>query len=205
MHGPGAIGERQLSEIMPTISIRNYVAVAPRGFRSDEDEAVPAQLDWPQTAGHIEETERRVFHAVEAASRKCNVAPGRVFVAGFGSGGTMAFRMAMNHPSRFAGVLSLCGGFPRGHNPLARLPLARRLPVFLTVGRDGLEYSPADACNDLRLFHSAGMSVALRQYPCGQELSEQMLRDVDRWIIEQIASQNAPAAEPDDSRHRWTE
>ena len=40
----------------------------------------------------------------------------------------------------------------------------------------------------LRLFHAAGLSIVLRQYPCGQELTEQMLRDVDRWIIEQITA-----------------
>jgi len=203
MHGPGTTGERELSEIMPTISIRNYVAVAPRGFHTGEEEAGLGRLDWPQTEGHIEETERRVFHAVEAACGKCNVARRRIFVAGFGTGGTMAFRMAMNHPRQFAGVLSLCGGFPHGHNPLARLSAARRLPIFLAVGRDSLEYSPAEACDDLRLFHSAGMSVALRQYPCGQDLSQQMLRDVDRWIIEQVTSSPAPPTQADDMwQHR---
>jgi len=38
----------------------------------------------------------------------------------------------------------------------------------------------------LRLLHTAGIFVTLRQYPCGQEISPQMLADVDRWIIEQI-------------------
>jgi len=40
----------------------------------------------------------------------------------------------------------------------------------------------------LRLLHSAGMSVTLRVYPGGDELSPQMLADVDRWIIEQITN-----------------
>ena len=43
------------------------------------------------------------------------------------------------------------------------------------------------------LFHAAGMSVTLRQYPCAQELSPQILRDVDRWIIEQITAPTDPA------------
>jgi phospholipase/carboxylesterase len=92
----------------------------------------------------------------------------------------------MDDPGRFAGALSVGGAVPRGHTPLHRLTEARRLPVFLAVGRDSRLYSPDAACDDLRLLHAAGMSIILRQYPCGQELTQQMLRDVDRWIMEQI-------------------
>ena len=48
-----------------------------------------------------------------------------------------------------------------------------------------------DVCNDLRLLHTAGLSITLRLYPCGHELSPQMLADMDRWIIEQITSPGA--------------
>ena len=109
----------------------------------------------------------------------------------------MAFRLAMSYPRRFAGVLSIGGGFPRGQNPLGQWNEARRLGVFVAVGRDSLEYPPAQACDDLRLFHAAGLSVTLRQYPCGHELSPQILRDVDRWIIEQITSPSDPAVRAD--------
>jgi phospholipase/carboxylesterase len=76
--------------------------------------------------------------------------------------------------------------------PFGRLTESRRLPVFLAVGRDSHVYPPDKACDDLRLLHAAGMSITLRQYPFGQELIEPMLRDVDRWIIEQLTSQAQP-------------
>lgn len=185
LHSPGS-DESQLVRIMPTISLRNYVAVAPRGFPTGEE--CPRGYVWPQTQDHIQEAADRVLEAVDAARERFHVAPYRVFLAGFGAGGTMAFRVAMNHPRRFAGILSVCGGFPRGYAPFRRLTEARYLPMFLAVGRDSRDYAPPAACEDLRLLHAAGMSIVLRQYPCGQELTEQMLRDVDRWIIEQITS-----------------
>ena len=101
----------------------------------------------------------------------------------------MAFRVAMNHPSRFAGVLSCCGPFPQDRKPLGNLSEARKLPVLLAVGRDSSEYPPNEVCENLRLFHTAGLSITLRQYPTGQELSAQMLGDVDRWIIEQMTGE----------------
>ena len=109
----------------------------------------------------------------------------------------MACRVAMNHPSRFAGVLSLCGAFPGTGATLGHLVEARKLPVFLAVGRDSRRYPPAKVCEDLRLFHTAGLSITLRQYPCGHGLARQMLVDMNRWIIEQITSVEGSAVESD--------
>ncbi len=186
LHGTGA-DERQLMRIMPVVSMRNYVAVAPRGVslvREDGTEVV----GWSQSPEHVLQAEQQILDCLEDVQRRFHIAPHRVFLAGFGSGGTMAFRMAMSFPCRFAGILSIGGGFPHGHCPLQQWSEARRLAVFLAVGRDSLEYPPSAACDDLRLFHAAGLSVTLRQYPQGQELSPQILRDIDRWIIEQITS-----------------
>jgi phospholipase/carboxylesterase len=179
--------ERQLVRVMPSVSLRNYVAVAPRGFDSGETTGRP-QYGWPQTPQEIQEAEARVYQSIEIAKQKFHVDEDRIFLAGFGAGGTMSFRVAMNDPNRFAGVMSICGAFPSGHTPFGRLDQARQLPVYLAVGRDSTDYPPAEACENLRLFHAAGLSIVLRQYPCGQELTEQMLRDVDRWIIEQVTA-----------------
>jgi phospholipase/carboxylesterase len=54
------------------------------------------------------------------------------------------------------------------------------------MGRDGRRYPPEEACADLRLLHAAGLSITMRQYPSADELSPQMLHDVDRWIMELI-------------------
>lgn len=193
LHGSGD-DERQLTRIMPIVSLRNYVAVAPRGFPLPSG---GAYYGWPQTPDRIQEAEQRIAECVEAASERLNIASKRVFLAGFDAGGTMAFRAAMDLPHRFVGVLSIGGSFPTGHTPLRRLAEARRLQVFLTAGRDSLRYPAAAVCDDLRLLHAAGMSVTLRQYPCGHELSPQMLRDADRWIIEQITQSPESSQTPD--------
>jgi hypothetical protein len=52
--------------------------------------------------------------------------------------------------------------------------------------RDSEIYSVDQVCEELSLFHAAGMSVTLRQYPCGDELTTQMLRDLDVWLMEQV-------------------
>lgn len=193
LHGPGYEDERQLVRIMPSISMRNYAAAAPRGFPAQDAE----MLGWPQDPLTIESATQRVFDCVDSARERFHVAPTRVFLGGFDGGGTMALRVALNHPEHFAGVLSLGGALPRGHQPLGRLVAARRLPVFLAMGRQSKIYGPKQASGDLRLLHSAGVSVTLRQYPCGHQLSDPMLRDVDRWMMEQIT---APVGAADPTR-----
>jgi phospholipase/carboxylesterase len=197
LHGPED-DEQQVTRVMPLVSTRNYVAVAPRGTLGCLGEA--GGYRWSQKSEHIALADERVLAAVADARRWLNVAPARIFVAGFDCGGTMAFRMAFNHPDLFAGVLSIGGAFPSNHRPLARLQAARRLRVFLATGRDSSYYPQDQVCETLRLFHSAGLSVNLRQYPCGDDLTTNMLSDMDRWIMEQIVEPTA--LESDKANHR---
>ena len=185
LHGPSDY-EGQLTRIMPFVSLRNYVAVAPRGSVPLTRSARSTKFTWRQTRADIALAEQHVFDAIDLARARFHVAPERVFLAGYDVGGTMAFRLAMSHPEQFAGVLSLCGGFPEGATPLSRLGQIRRLPVFLACGRDSATFPPTRVCDDLRLFHAANLKVNLRQYPCTQQLTTGMLADMDRWIMELV-------------------
>lgn len=186
LHGPHD-NESQLRRIMPTVSMRNYVAVSPRGItplRQGKRRAPVAT--WDTSAESLSTASARVFESIDRACTKFNVAPHRIFLAGFDRGGSMAFRIALAHPRRFAGVLSLGGGLPVGGPLLSRLSEVRNLPVFFASGKDSVDCPPERVCTDLRLFHSAGMDVTLRQYPCGQELTTQMLSDMDRWMMDLV-------------------
>ncbi len=180
--------QRQLKRIMPFVSMRNYVAVAPRGTVQADDSAEHSGCSWSQTEDHILLAEHRVLEAVASACQQSNVNSDRIFLAGFGTGGTMAFRLALNLPQYFAGAVSINGPFPSGLRPLAQLHRVRQLNFLLASGRDSGRYPPVSVCADLRLIYAAGMSISLRQYPCGDDLTTHMLSDVDRWIMQQIAA-----------------
>ncbi len=191
LHG-SAGDERQLRKVMPLISMRNYVAVGPRGTWAEKS----GGFSWRQSHDQVSLAEHRVAEAIEGAKGRYNVNSKRIFLAGFACGGTMAFRLAMRHPEQYAGVISLCGAFPDCDAPLQRIADARQLPIFMSCGQHGVECSPVIVCENLRLFHAAGMSATLRQYPCGDELDTLMLSDLDRWIMSQVVP---AAAEPSTS------
>jgi phospholipase/carboxylesterase len=185
MHGPGN-DEHQLKRIMPLVSLRNYVGVAVRGTTQCAAASGKAGFSWAQSEPHTALATQRVLEAITFVQGNYNVSTRRVFLAGFDCGGTMALRLALAHPRWFAGVLSLGGEFPVGGAPLSRLDEARRVPIFLACGRTSERYPSAVVCDNLKLLHSAGMDLTLREYPGGQEISEAMLADMDRWMMELV-------------------
>ena len=62
--------------------------------------------------------------AIDHAALRFNIDHQRVFLAGFGGGGEMAFRVAFERPDLFAGVISINGQVPSGDSPLAGLSLS---------------------------------------------------------------------------------
>lgn len=193
LHGPQDT-EHQLKRVMPLVSMRNYVAVAPRGTTTMETQSGDAAYGWGDSPEQIREAEERVFDCIEAVRERFHIAPRRVFLAGLFEAGTMAYRVALSQPQAFAGVISLGGRFPKGDRPLRRLDEIRSLPFLLSAGSGGHRYSERAACEDLRLMHTAGMSVTLRLYPCGDELTTQMLADMDHWTMDLVCQHSSPTA-----------
>jgi phospholipase/carboxylesterase len=203
LHGTGG-DERQVMRIMPTVSMRNYVAVAPQGLAVSHHDK-PAETvnkfdvssilrngtrtkelyDWqPNSDEELTEAETRIFDCIAIAQERCNIASDRIFLAGFGSGGTMALRLASLYPESSAGAASFGGTFPDNRRILLRWEAARSFPVFLAVGESSTEFSPESVCKVMELFHTAGVAVKVREYACGQELIPPMLQDLNRWMME---------------------
>jgi phospholipase/carboxylesterase len=179
----GGDDERQLRRIMPHVSLRNYVAVAPRGVVT---EATGCSYCWSDELSSPERAWRSVHDAIEVARKRYHVNAGRVFLAGLRDGGTMALRLALAEPEKFAGAVSIGGPFPGNCAALSRLHAARELPLLIMRGLESSAYSEEQMCDEIRLFHAARMRVHVRQYTCGDDLMVPMLRDLDAWLMEQV-------------------
>ena len=180
LHGPGG-SEQHLRDLMPHVSMRNYVAVAPQGTVTW---TCRRGYSWGHHEASIELAAARVARAIELAQARFHIHPRRIFVAGHGCGGTMGVRLAWRFPEMFAGVASLAGGIPAGYQPLRNIKRMRRLPLLLSAGIESSIYRQQHVCRDLRLLHAAGAVVSVRQYPCGDELRTPMLNDLDRWMMD---------------------
>ena len=63
---------------------------------------------------------------------KCHVDTNRVYISGISMGGYGAFITAMDHPEKFAAIVSLCGGC--NDNDTSRICSISRIPVWAFHG-----------------------------------------------------------------------
>lgn len=174
---------------MPLVSMRNYVAIAPRG--TCDDERNHGRYCWRQTSDAIESAQSQIDDCITVAKQRFNIHDQRVFLVGRGAGGTMAVRTAWHAPEQFAGVVSINGPLPNRLSPMRHVNALRHVPCLLTTSRNSEAYPTDHVCRDLRLLHVAGCTVALRQYPGDDSLTSNMLTDLDRWLMELVCGGNS--------------
>ncbi|MFK7768916.1 MAG: alpha/beta hydrolase [Mariniblastus sp.] len=174
----------QVSRVVPQSSIRNYVGVAPQGPVGN----FKAGYFWEQQPDTIDMAHDSIMAAIDYASMRFNIASHRIFIAGQGTGGTMAFRIALERPDIFAGVISINGPMPIDEKPLGQWSRCREIPVFWAHSRKSTEFAQEQLCEQLRLLHIAGFGVTLRQYPSSDCFATKTLSDMNKWIMEMIDS-----------------
>jgi phospholipase/carboxylesterase len=183
-HGHGG-SEEQILRLAPRLSRRNYICIGLRG-----PEVLGARADgrigytWGPDGESNALIEDYVLRAVEQTRCSYHVHSERIYLAGFCEGATLAYRLGLTFPERFGGVIALNGAMPRGTGPLLRLPIARQLRILIGHGIANAVVPLALARQDFRLFYTAGLSVRMHTYATTHRLHPDMLRDIDRWIIE---------------------
>jgi phospholipase/carboxylesterase len=177
-------GSESLEQVIPGICERNFIGAAVR-----DETAFPWSSEWQQTPASIERATRSVQSAIDELSERFNIDRRRVFVAGSGSGGTMAFRVAFRVPHLFAGAASLEGEVPKSNQPLGNLTRSRDVPLFWSQTRGSTRLPEDVICEQLRLLCVAGFDLTFRQYHGDTPMGELVSRDLNRWMMEQIARQ----------------
>jgi phospholipase/carboxylesterase len=181
-HGHGG-NEEQILRLAPRLSRRNYICIGLRapetvGHRPDGR----LGYSWGRTGQCDALVEDYVFRAVEQTRLSYHVHSERIYLAGICEGATLAFRLGLLHPEKFAGVISLNGAMPQG-GPLFRLPEIRELSVFIGHGIANAVVPLSIARHNYRLLYTAGLSIEMHTYPATHRLHPHMLRDINRWIM----------------------
>ncbi|HEY7426764.1 MAG TPA: PHB depolymerase family esterase [Gemmataceae bacterium] len=186
LHGHGG-SEEQVLRHAPQLSRRNYICIGLRGPRplGLRDNGLPAYA-W-DAEGHSDvRVEEYVFRAIEQTRRHYHVHSERIYLAGLHEGATLAYRLGLTYPERFAGLIALNGVMPRRGGPLLRLPEVRHLRVLIGHGAAN-EIVPLEmARQDFRLLYTAGLSIRLHTYPANHGIHRDMLRDINRWVMQAI-------------------
>jgi phospholipase/carboxylesterase len=179
--------EEQILRLAPRVSRRNYVCIGlrgpqPLGTRADGR----LGYGWGADSRTQSLVEDYLIRSVEHTRRNYHIHSERIYLAGFAEGATVAYRLGLLFPERFAGVISLNGLLPREGRPLFRLPQLRELSVFIGHGIANVFMPLSSARQDHRQLYTAGLNVRMRTYPTTHRLHLDMLRDINRWIMERV-------------------
>jgi phospholipase/carboxylesterase len=188
-HGQGG-GEEQVLRLAPRVSRRNYICISlrgphPVGLRSDGQ----LGFSWGPDGPCDPSVEEYVLRAVEQTRRTYHVHSERIYLAGFCEGATLAYRIGLTFPEKFAGFIGLNGALPRHGCPLFRPAAMRHLRTFVGHGIANAVVPLALARRDARLLYTAGVQVELQTYPTTHRLHPHMLRDVDRWLMQSLEAE----------------
>lgn len=187
--------ERQVEMVMPHISLRNYVAVGVRGSRASD--SAGHGFEWGWSPAGVDAAHEAVAVAVEEASARYSVDPGRVVLAGYRDGGTMAMRLALRDPERFSGIVSLGGPLPVCGGQLGNFQQLRqrRLPMLWQWACSGAHWDPERFATDLRTAMSLRARVEARQYADDDEMNTVTLADINAWVMREIVGGGRSSSE----------
>jgi phospholipase/carboxylesterase len=187
LHGRGG-NERQVLRLAPRLSRRNYVCIGIRGpIETGPRPSGRMGFSWGAPGQHDTLIEDYVFQAVEHTRLKYHIHSERIFLAGICEGATTAYCLGLSFPERFGGVISLNGAIPRRGGPLLRLPEVRQLKVMIGHGIANSLTPLTMAQADHSLLYTAGLDVRMHTYPATHKLHQDMLRDVNRFLMDAIS------------------
>lgn len=113
-----------------------FVVVYPNGYSNTDGDGLGDNQSWNDLNGQFSEGDDAGFllSVIEEVAAGRNISTGKVLIGGRSNGGMMSFRMAIEHPTRFAAVASFVGNLAKEPIPMpTSLPTP---PIFIFGGTD---------------------------------------------------------------------
>ena len=191
-HGRGG-NEEQVQRLVPHLSGRNYICLSLRGpeVLGERKDGTPA-CSWGSPKSYTSKIEDSVLRAIHWTLRAYHVHSERIYLAGLCDGSSVAYRIGLNSPESFGGVIALNGQLlPAGTaGPIFRMDEVRGFRVFIGHGIANAKTPLSLAEDSFKALYAAGADVKLMTYPTTHRLHGRMLRDINRWVIDRINAEH---------------
>ena len=187
LHSDG-FNENQINHVIPHVSTRNYVATGIRGNRAAD--SIGHRFDLHDSGAAIDAAHEKILTAIDEAQDRYSIHSGRVVLAGYRAGGTMALRIALRDPERFAGVASLGGEMPNGSCSLGNWDgiREREMPMLWQYALHRNDFDHDALQDDIRQAMLLKAKVEIRQYKTNDEMNTAVLSDFNEWVMTQIVT-----------------
>lgn len=196
LHGHGAHGQDLLG-LAPHLADGRVMMLCPQA----EFPVAPGAYTWFHRDGDaqrtVEEFERvasalRTF--IETKVPECGGDPERVVVLGFSQGGTLAYRLGLAEPRRWAGIAALSTYFPEDMAPSVDREAAADVPLLVQHGTHDQMIAVQRAQASRDLLQTIGAQPQYLEYGMQHEISRQSLTDLSEWLTRVLKLKGPGAA-----------
>ena len=192
LHGHGAHGQDLLG-LAPFLAEGRVLMLCPQAEFPAAGAGVTSYTWFRRDADgqrSIEEFERvavdlRAF--IEEVVPRCGGDPNRVVVLGFSQGGTLAYRLGLAGPRRFAGVAALSTYFPDDMAAAVDRATVAEVPLLVQHGTHDQMIAIQRAHASRDLLQTLGALPQYLEYPMGHEIGRQSLADLSAWLTRVLA------------------
>jgi phospholipase/carboxylesterase len=200
LHNEGG-NDEQMVRNATRISRRNCLCVTIRGPKvlPEKNEDGRPTYGWGQPGEFDAVVREYILAAITHVRRNYHIHSERIFLAGQHEGAEVAYRVGLQMPEKFGGLIALNGTLPR---PFA-LPTTidanyQHLRILIAHGAANEAIPLEMARQDYLALYSAGTDVTLNTYPTTHKIDTHMWRDMNRWIMHHIMVDNAFDAQEED-------
>ncbi|MDA0301811.1 MAG: dienelactone hydrolase family protein [Chloroflexi bacterium] len=184
LHGHGAHAQDLLG-LAPFLAEGRVMMLCPQA----EFPLAPGAFTWFHREGEaqrtVEEFERvasALREFIEEAVPRCGGDLARTVVLGFSQGGTLAYRLGLGEPRRFAGVAALSTYFPEDIAATVDREAAAELPLLVQHGTHDQMITVQRAQASRDLLQTIGAQPHYLEYPMQHEIGRQSLTDLSEWL-----------------------
>lgn len=183
---PDCGSEHDLHTVMPEISTRNYLGLSFRAPAIDP-KAPQNGYRWPDSQLFIELFLSQVEQTVEELKKVFHIHPDRIYLAGKGTGCSIATRLLLQSENLFAGAALLEGHFSKHDFQYQETGNLAGKRILLDPHHT---QQPLSTQRLMRLWKTRGADVQL-PHPSQHSVQNQgreLLRALDYWIMEGIST-----------------
>lgn len=188
--------EMEIDGVMEALSRRNYVALAMRGNLRARGSA--NRFRWGQTATDCAVAEDLVWTGISSVVDELSINPAKMFIVGFGTGGTMAQWIGLKYAAQLAGVVSIQGAFPKTPRALSNWKSARKIPTLFIQRQGSTLCDESEMARALKIAHQSGLNykfIQARSEAVDEDangLDASMLETANRFMMGIVTDTNIP-------------
>ncbi|MEM7126553.1 MAG: dienelactone hydrolase family protein [Chloroflexota bacterium] len=198
LHGYG-INEMQMKTLVNVQLNQPFIYLAPRApyihptggyawFPVDSISNGDKGREFHVDPASVQSSLQLIAELIPLAVERYQADPNRVFIIGYSQGAAMSIAFMLSHPELLAGGAAMSGQLLDEAKSLASKarngnPARESKPFFLGYGTKDPFITQSDMLNTIAFMESGGVNVTYHEYPIPHVVSQQQLRDLERWIL----------------------